>query len=106
MAEVHRNDILICFGFFRPIFSLCHSPCLAELRTFFEKVILLNLRKVTCKLDVGECLLLDANNLPGAVIVHLYRSHHHQIRAILCWFNFESDKLRFLPVPARNTSEK
>ena len=37
-------------------------------------------------------------------ICHLYRTHHHQMMAILCLFDLEQEKLRFFAVPARNAS--
>ena len=47
---------------------------------------------------------MDADNLPSAVMCHLYRPHHHQMLAILYLLNLDSDKLRFLAVTAQNAS--
>ena len=37
-------------------------------------------------------------------VCHLYRPHNNQMMAILCLFDLESDKLRFLTVSAWNVS--
>ena len=39
-------------------------------------------------------------------IFHLYRPHTHRMMDILCFLYMESDKLIFLAVPARNTSDQ
>ena len=63
----------------------------------------LNFRRVTGMLDLGECPSLDSNNILSAV-GHLYKPHHHHMVAILCSYDLVLNKLRFSAVPARYTS--
>ena len=60
------------------------------------------LRRVTEKLDLGECLSLDANNLPPAVYLSPIGTPPTSNYE---YFMFMSHKLIFLAVPARNVSE-
>ena len=52
-----------------------------------------------CLLDLGECLSLDADDLPSAVHISPDTWHMMDIYNLL---NLESDKLRFSVVPAHN----
>ena len=57
-------------------------------------------------LDLGECQSLDADDLPSAVILQPLQRYHHQIMAIVNWFDLESDKLRLSALPAQNASAR
>ena len=59
---------------------------------------------MTDKLDLGECLLLDADNLPPAIYLSPDPTKH-QMTDILCLFNLKLDKLRFPAVPAGNAND-
>ena len=59
---------------------------------------------MTGKLDLGECLLLEADNLPSAIYLSP-DPPKHQMMNILCLFNLKLDKLRFPAVPAGNAND-
>ena len=59
---------------------------------------------MTEKLDLGECLSLDADNLPSAVYLSHVETPTKSKYGYLCFFNLKSDKLRFSAVAAQNAS--
>ena len=56
-----------------------------------EGVSVLNLRRVTGKLDFGDCLSLDTDNLPFAIYLSSDPTNI-KMMAILCLFNLQSEK--------------
>ena len=76
-------------------------------RVIYDNVYLLNFRRVTGLLDLGECLLMDSDILPSAVQispVHTARPlpHHDKMMNVLYLFHLETDKLSISTVPVQN----
>ena len=59
---------------------------------------------MTGKLDLGECMSLNAGNFQLTVYLSPVETPPIYNDGYLCLFNLESDKLRCLAVPAQNSS--
>ena len=64
----------------------------------------LNFRRVTNMVDLGECLSLDADNLPSAVYLSTVQTPQPSSEGYFVLFDLESVNFRSLALPDRNTS--